>query len=48
MPNEPSDLNAARELAQDAGVVRLGLFYRDESLPRYDETRATPKSRIFG
>ena len=41
--HDPSQLNRARELAQDSSAVRLGLFYRDESRPRYDETRALPR-----
>jgi len=42
VPHDPSDLDHARHLAEDAGVVRLGLFYRDESKPRYEETRHQP------
>jgi 2-oxoglutarate ferredoxin oxidoreductase subunit beta len=41
--HDPADLNRARELAQDSSAIRLGLFYRDESRPRYDETRALVK-----
>ena len=41
--HDPTDLNRARELAQDPSTIRLGLFYRDESRPRYDETRAPVK-----
>ena len=37
--HDPSDLQAARQLAEDSGVVRLGIFYRNESSPRYEETR---------
>ena len=37
--HDPSDLDQARRLASDTDVVRIGLFYRNESLPRYDETR---------
>ena len=40
--HDPRDLDAARRLAEDMGVVRLGVFYRDESRPRYDETRRLP------
>ena len=40
--HDPSDLNAARALAQDEQPVRLGLFYRDPSRPRYEETRRRP------
>jgi 2-oxoglutarate ferredoxin oxidoreductase subunit beta len=38
--HRPGDLNRARELAQDSTAIRLGLFFRDESRPRYEETRA--------
>lgn len=41
--HDPSDLSGARELAQDPAAIRLGLFFRDESLPRYEETRAIAK-----
>jgi len=41
--HDPSDLHGARELAQDLEKIRLGLFFRDESLPRYNETRSVPK-----
>lgn len=40
--HDPRDLDAARRLAEDMSVVRLGVFYRDESRPRYDETRRLP------
>lgn len=41
--HDPSDLNGARELAQEAASIRLGLFFRDESNPRYEETRSIPR-----
>ncbi len=41
--HDPADIHAARELAEDASVIRLGLFFRDESRPRYEETRALGK-----
>jgi 2-oxoglutarate/2-oxoacid ferredoxin oxidoreductase subunit beta len=40
--HDPKDLDAARRLAEDMSVVRLGVFYRDESRPRYEETRQLP------
>ena len=40
--HDPSDLSAARELAANADKVRIGLFYRNENLPRYDELRKIP------
>ena len=44
-PHDPADLDEARRLAAEEGsdptpghaVVRLGLFFRDESRPRYDD-----------
>ncbi len=41
--HDPADIHAARELAEDASVVRLGLFFRDETRPRYEETRTLAK-----
>jgi 2-oxoglutarate ferredoxin oxidoreductase subunit beta len=41
--HDPSDLARARVLAEDGGVFRLGLFYRNEATPRYDELRAVPE-----
>jgi len=41
--HDPADIHAARELAEDPSILRLGLFFRDESRPRYEETRALPK-----
>ncbi|MBI4501503.1 MAG: 2-oxoglutarate oxidoreductase [Gemmatimonadetes bacterium] len=38
-PHDPSDLDTARRLADDEGAFRLGLFYRNPTLPRYEETR---------
>ena len=40
--HDPSDLNAARRLAETDDVIRLGIFFRDDSLPRYEETRSLP------
>ncbi|MDX1646656.1 MAG: thiamine pyrophosphate-dependent enzyme [Longimicrobiales bacterium] len=41
--HDPSDLAGARSLAQDGSSIRIGLFFKDESRPRYEETRSTPK-----
>ncbi len=38
-PHDPSDLDAARRLAEFDGRIRLGLFYRNEALPVYEEVR---------
>jgi len=40
--HDPADLDAARRLAEPDGKIRLGVFYRNESLPVYDEMRRTP------
>ncbi len=40
--HDPSNLRAARELAADASILRLGVLFRDESNPRYEETRHLP------
>ena len=37
--HDPSDLDAARRIAQDEDKVRIGVLYRNESLPTYEETR---------
>jgi hypothetical protein len=37
--HDPRDLDAARRLAGDGEKIRLGVFYRNENLPRYEETR---------
>ena len=41
--HDPADIHAARELAEDMNKIRLGLFFRDEARPRYEETRTIPK-----
>ncbi len=40
--HDPSDLNGARRLAESGGKVRLGLFYQNRDLPRYNEIREQP------
>ena len=42
IPHDPSDLNRARELATVGERVRLGVFYRDESKPKYEDIRRVP------
>ena len=42
MVHDPADLDRARELAEDTSVFRLGLFYRNEDTPRYNEVRTVP------
>jgi 2-oxoglutarate ferredoxin oxidoreductase subunit beta len=43
LSHDPKDIHRARELAEEDGEkIRLGLFYRDETHPRYEETRHLP------
>jgi 2-oxoglutarate ferredoxin oxidoreductase subunit beta len=37
--HDPKDLNRARELAMPDERIRLGVFYRDETKPKYEDTR---------
>ena len=37
--HDPADRDEARRLAQESDIVRIGLFYRNASFPRYEETR---------
>jgi 2-oxoglutarate ferredoxin oxidoreductase subunit beta len=39
--HDPSDMDTARELAGGDGAIAIGLFYRNQSLDRYDEYTAT-------
>jgi 2-oxoglutarate ferredoxin oxidoreductase subunit beta len=41
--HDPKDLDAARRFAEDDSVVRLGIFFRDENRPVYEDTRRLPK-----
>jgi 2-oxoglutarate/2-oxoacid ferredoxin oxidoreductase subunit beta len=41
--HDPSDLAGGRALADDGDKIRLGVFFRDESRPCYDEIRRTRK-----
>lgn len=41
--HDPADLAAARQLADTDERIRLGLFFRDETRPCYDELRQTRK-----
>lgn len=38
--HDPKNLDEARALAQRTDLLRLGIFFRDESFPVYDEIRA--------
>lgn len=47
MPHDPSDLEAAQRLAAATDAIRLGVFFRDETRPRYDLLRR-PAPRSIG
>jgi 2-oxoglutarate ferredoxin oxidoreductase subunit beta len=40
--HDPRNMEAARELAEKTDRIRVGVFFRDESRPRYEETRHLP------
>ena len=42
LTHDPRDLARARELAMPGEKIRLGVFFRDESRPRYDLIRQAP------
>ena len=43
-PHDPKDIDMARVIAEEVdGKVRLGVFFRDESRPRYEDLRRLPK-----
>jgi hypothetical protein len=44
--HDPSDLDRARWLAEPSDKIRLGLFYRNESLPKYEETRRVSRHAV--
>jgi 2-oxoglutarate ferredoxin oxidoreductase subunit beta len=48
--HDPHDLAAARAMAEQTDKIHLGLFYKDASKPRYEETRRvaphTPAERV--
>jgi 2-oxoglutarate/2-oxoacid ferredoxin oxidoreductase subunit beta len=37
--HDPADIHGARQLAEDEAPIRLGIFYKDPTRPRYEETR---------
>jgi 2-oxoglutarate/2-oxoacid ferredoxin oxidoreductase subunit beta len=41
--HDPKDIDSARRLAEDDEYIRLGLFFRDESRPRYEELRSVER-----
>ena len=42
LTHDPSDLRGARRLAEPGDRMRLGLFYQNRDLPRYNEVREQP------
>lgn len=40
--HDPADLHAARRLAEEEGRIRLGVFFRDPTRPRYETTQQRP------
>ncbi|MBI2218986.1 MAG: hypothetical protein HYU51_17000 [Candidatus Rokubacteria bacterium] len=41
--HDPADLDEARRLAEPDGKIRLGVFYRNENQPVYEEVRQVPQ-----
>ncbi len=41
--HDPLNLDDARSLARRSDMLRLGVFFRDDTLPVYEELRAVPK-----
>lgn len=45
MLHDPKDLNRARELSMPGETIRLGVFYRDDTKAKYEDTRrVVPRS----
>jgi 2-oxoglutarate ferredoxin oxidoreductase subunit beta len=40
--HDPKNIDDARSLARRTDMLRLGVFFRDDSLPVYEEVRAVP------
>ncbi len=40
--HDPADIDGGRRLAEPNGRIRLGLFYQNENVPRYEEVRQVP------
>jgi 2-oxoglutarate ferredoxin oxidoreductase subunit beta len=40
--HDPFDLAAARAMAEETEFINLGLFFKDPSRPRYEDTRRVP------
>ena len=41
--HDPKNIDDARALAQRSDKLRLGIFFRDDDMPTYEEVRAVPK-----
>ena len=41
--HDPLNIDDARSLARRSDMLRLGIFFRDDSLPVYEDIRAVPK-----
>jgi 2-oxoglutarate ferredoxin oxidoreductase subunit beta len=44
--HDPSNIDRARELATVGDRVRLGVFYRDETKPKYEDIRRVPARAV--
>ena len=44
--HDPRDIDEARRLADTSEKIRLGVFFRDETRPVYEETRRMPKLTV--
>jgi 2-oxoglutarate/2-oxoacid ferredoxin oxidoreductase subunit beta len=44
--HDPRDIDAARRLAEPTDQIRLGVFFRDEARPRYNEIRQVPRHSV--
>jgi len=42
LEHDPADIDRARVLSEESERVRLGVFYQNESQPRYDDIRHLP------
>ncbi len=41
--HDPKDIDMARVIAEEQSKVPLGVFFKDEARPLYEETRRLPK-----
>jgi 2-oxoglutarate ferredoxin oxidoreductase subunit beta len=45
LAHDPSDIDAARKLAGDGDVIPVGILYRDDEVPCYEDLRRSPALR---